>query len=515
MLRSPTATFVLAALAVLAGLYGWLRPLDHSLQDLRFLLTQREPAGDILLVDIDAKSLMAEGQWPWSRKLHAKLVDDLRALGASEIAFDVDFSAHSSPEDDTAFAAALERAGGTVILAALDQKDTAQSGAATLVHNRPLEAFARHAWIASLNVDVDPDGKVRRLSYASRSDGDVLPSLAATLGGKSGALDRSYSIDFGIRADHIDRASFVDVIRGEVGKERIAGKKVIVGATASELRDFFNVPRYGSISGSLLQALSTESIAEGRALSGTGGVASLAGIFAVSLLFLALRWAPWAYLLGLLALVSLTVEVAALAVQSMWPVIPATGAVQAALLGFALLTLVREIDFRRTLILIARNQRRNTQTILDRVVEDNFAGIVVVDEDGTVRAASRAAEQMLDASEDLVGRRAGGVFPPELCEAIRSHRRGGAPWRSACSEASRTGPQAGRRQDGRARIYRHPLAPRGRRDRRRTTVAGYVYCNADLRRRLRGALGGGAHRLPRELRYADRPSQPEPVRRRA
>ncbi len=471
MLRSPPAIFAVAAAVLAATLAGWLRPLDHALADLRFLLTERAPTGDIVLVDIDEKSILAQGRWPWPRRIHGELVDDLRALGASEIAFDIDFSAPSDPEDDAAFAAALERADGTVILAALDQKNTARLGETTLVHNRPIEALARHAWIANLNVDVDPDGEVRRLKFADQRDGKVLPSLAATLGGKAGVFDRSFFIDFGIGADRIDRVSYSDVLGGDVPRERVARKKVIVGATAAELSDFFTVPLYGSVSGSLLQALSAESVAQGRALTATGILVSLVGVIVVSLLFFFLQRVRWSYLLGLLAFASLSVEVAALAVQGVWPILPATAAVQATLAGFALLTLVREIDFRRILILIAHNQRLNAQTVLDRVVEDNFAGVIVVDEEGVIRAASRAAAQMLDPGADLAGRTASGVLPPELCEAIRS-----------AVEAARRGDWYGPKR----RELAHRLADG------RTAVLEYVVTPS----RLAGGLTGAGRKLP-------------------
>jgi diguanylate cyclase (GGDEF)-like protein len=420
MLRSKPAILLVALLALAATLAGWLRPVDHTLAELRFQLTARQPTDNIVLVDIDAKSISAEGRWPWPRSVHAALVDELRALGAAEIAFDVDFSAYSNPADDAAFAAALERAGGSVILAALDQKSTARPTETLVVHNRPIEAFAKHAWIASLNVDVDPDGKVRRLNYASRIDGEALPTLAAILGGRSGDIEKTYAIDFGIRADAIDRVSVVDVLRGRVAEGRIAGRKVIVGASAAELRDFFVVPVYGSISGSLLQAMGAESVAQGRALVPTGAVVSIVGVLILSLLFLGLGQAKWVPSLVLLAFASLTVEIASLAAQNMWPVMPVTAALQAALFGFALLTLLREIDFRRVLILIARNQTQNTQTILDRVVEDNFAGVVVVDERGTIRAASRKAAEILEARAELFGQQANALLPLELCDAMRN-----------------------------------------------------------------------------------------------
>ena len=268
--------------------------------------------------------------------------------------------------------------------------------------------------------------------------------------------DRSFAIDFGIRADRIDRISLVDILRGDVEKDRIAGKKVIVGASAVELRDFFNVPIYGPISGSLLQALSAESVAQGRALVETGRLVSIAGILAISLLFIFVRRLRWTYLLGLLALASVTFEAAAFAIQRGWPILPVTGAWQATLCGFALLALLREIDFRRILILIAHNRAENTQTILDRVVADNFAGVIVADEGGTIRAASRTAAEILETPAALVGRKATALLPAHLRDsmqtAIDAARRG--EWRDAKPRVYHH-----RRRDGQPAVLEYVVTP--------------------------------------------------------
>lgn len=52
---------------------------------------QRGPAS-VVVVDVDDESLRHVGQWPWSRRTMATLVDGLRALGASVIGFDMVFS---------------------------------------------------------------------------------------------------------------------------------------------------------------------------------------------------------------------------------------------------------------------------------------------------------------------------------------------------------------------------------------------------------------------------------------
>jgi len=412
---------VFVALLALAGAQaGWLRPLNDWLTDRRMELLQRPPTGDIALVDIDSKSISGFGRWPWPRHVHAEIIDSLVRLDAGQIAFDVDFSAPSTPGEDRTLESALERAGGAVILPAFDQKATAKSVDEPLHHNRPLAIFADDAWTASVNVRPDADGKVRRLDYVSAIDGTPIPSLAAMLAGGATATNAPFRIDFGIRADQIDRISAIDLIEGRIARERIAGKKIIIGAEAIELRDVFHVPVYGNVSGALLQAMGAESIAQGRALSRTRPIVSGFGLAMIAGLAMYLgRRRRWTGTLAALAGVSLLIEIAALGVQRFFPIELATGACQLALGALMLFTLLREIDFRRILIAISRTRAANTQTILDRVIADNFAGVLVIDGDGNVIAASHLAEDILDAGRSLVGASAASILPAQLNAAIQ------------------------------------------------------------------------------------------------
>src|ERR1700720_3204154 len=149
-----------SALLVIAALGGWLRPLDDALTDARFAWAGRAGSGSIVIVDIDSKSLAAIERWPLPRRLYADAIDRLVGLGAAEIAFDIDFSAASTPEDDAALESSLARAGDSGILAAFDQPLTAGG---TVGGNRPIERFARHAWLANVNVPLDSAGKGRRV----------------------------------------------------------------------------------------------------------------------------------------------------------------------------------------------------------------------------------------------------------------------------------------------------------------------------------------------------------------
>ena len=399
---------------------GWLKPFNDWLTDRRMALLSRPPTGDIVLVDIDSKSITGFGRWPWPRHVHADIIDSLVRLDAGEIAFDLDFSAPSTPNEDAALESALARAGGSVILVAFDQKATAKAVGEPLHHNRPIDIFAAHAWIAGVNVAPDADGNVRRLDYAYTINGGSIPSLAAMLAGGTSKPNMPLRIDFGIRADQIDRISAIDLIEGRIARQRIAGKKAIIGAEAIELRDAFHVPVYGTVSGALLQAMGAESITQGRVLTHTRPIVSGFGLAMIVGLAVYLgRRRRFKGMLAVLAAVSVFVEAIALGVQRFFPIELSTAAWQFALFGLMLYTLVREIDFRRILIAISRTRAANTQTILDRVIADNFAGVLVIDDDGNVVAASHLAEDILDVGKSLVGASAASILPAELNAAIQ------------------------------------------------------------------------------------------------
>jgi diguanylate cyclase (GGDEF)-like protein len=420
---------VFVALIVLVGaLAGWLQSLDDALTDRRMALLSRPPDSDIVLIDIDSQSIAGLGRWPWPRHVHADIIDRLVRLDAAEIAFDVDFSAPSLPNEDAALAGALQQAGGSVILVAFDQKPTAKAVGGLLHHNRPIDIFAANAWVASVNVELDPDGKVRELAYASDVGRGPMPSLSAMLAGGAGQPNAKFRIDFGIRADRIDRISALDLLEGRVPKDRIAGRKVIIGAEAVELRDTFNVPVYATVSGALLQAMGAESIVQGRALTRTSPIVDGLGLVAIAGMAACLgRRLRWKGTLATFAAFCVLIEAAALGVQRLYPIELATAAWQLALAGLMLVTLVREIDFRRIIIAIFRTRAANTQTILDRVIADNFAGVLVVDAEGSIIAASRIAGDILGMDGNLVGANAADTLPADLNAAIREAANG-ANW---------------------------------------------------------------------------------------
>lgn len=425
-------TLRLAAIGLVCVLLrlGVLGPLQSTIEDHRFDLLRRQPTGHIVLLDIDEPSIRAVGVWPWSRSVHAAIVDKLRLLQAADIAFDVDFSSPSLSEGDTEFEAALKRADGSVMLAALQQAAVLGSGkGATVVASRPLDRFAANAWEGSVDLWPDPDGRIRRFSRGEMFGTTLLPSLAALLGAVPEVTNGRFTIDYGIDAGRLRHVSVGAVLDGTVDPSLIKGRSVIVGASALELRDFFQAPRFGSMAGSVVQAMAAESLLQGRALQPTCLPTTLIlAAVVLGLVCLGGKRLPYAPFLALCLGTAILVEAGALWVQAGRPIVIDTAPIHAGLIAFVLVAVSSEVADRRVKLLAARRGANQLRTILDRVVADNFAGIVVADQNGTVRAVSEAAIAILGPRAIAgVGRRFRDVLPSSLAEQVATsltHARG-------------------------------------------------------------------------------------------
>src|SRR5512134_1758067 len=147
---APAAIAILTALLVTA--LGWIEPLEHKLMELRFWLADHQATGEIVVVELDNKSLEAMGVWPWPRERHAALIDRLQRAGARGIALDIDFSSASTPDGDAALAGALARAEPPVVLPVFKQYASLERRADQLRYTAPLPQFAEQSRLATRNL---------------------------------------------------------------------------------------------------------------------------------------------------------------------------------------------------------------------------------------------------------------------------------------------------------------------------------------------------------------------------
>ncbi len=311
-----------AAVAALVGLFyaaGLFAPIEDRLISARAQMLSRAPSGQVAIVEIDARSLAKLRTWPWSRRYHADLVRRLDAAGADMIAFDVDFSAVSDSNADQDFAEALKLA-EPVILPVFQQRASDQSDSKMTVISRPATLF-KSAWVGGVNVFPDHDGTVREYAAATLIGGKIQPSIATLLAQNSQLSDRSFQPDWAIDARRIPRISFIDIIEGKVPANAIAGKRIIIGATAVELGDRYTVPRYGIVPGVVIQALAAESLLQHRALMRTGALPTLGGVGLIALILSVVTFRRFAFSFGLTLGICLVILLAIpIFVQARWPV---------------------------------------------------------------------------------------------------------------------------------------------------------------------------------------------------
>lgn len=330
------------------------RALDTAILDWRFRIHTAAPSGNIAIVSIDAPSIEKLGVWPWPRTIYAQLLDKLRAAGAVDVAFDVDFSSRTTPAADAHLAEALKAFGGSAVLPIFKQIVRGADG--PRAHSStPLPEFSESAWLAAVNI-VPDQGIARTYPLGETIDGQWYPSLATMLTGYLGEGSHSFTLDFGIDPRRIPTYSVADVLAGRVAAE-LKGKRLIVGATAIELGDRFTVPRYGTIAGVELQALAADAILSRRMLRGTSSVVTGVGLVAIMLLGFVLIRIRSALPASLLMLaVAAGIELTAVLLQQNAPVIVQTSFWHVAIAAYIVAFWLHELDLRGLVAAVAQKK---------------------------------------------------------------------------------------------------------------------------------------------------------------
>ena len=246
-----------SAVVILLVLSGITWRADTALYD---LLVQRSAhAADerILVVAVDEKSLAELGRWPWSRRVHAQLIDALSASGAKSIALDILLSepALYDPEGDALLTQALTRSHKVVLPVFAEPQQ--QNG--PLVELLPIPEFAASAAaLGHVDMALYSDGVARSMFLRAGLGTPHWPSLALALhqlgnepGGSDGNLPGLRNPQAGTVApqdwvrDHevlvpyvnpphgFKRVSYSDVLNDRVPAAQLKDRWILVGVTAA------------------------------------------------------------------------------------------------------------------------------------------------------------------------------------------------------------------------------------------------------------------------------------------
>jgi signal transduction histidine kinase/CHASE2 domain-containing sensor protein len=384
-------------------LLGVFAPFDRFLLDTAYSLSSRRATEDLLIVEIDGRSLKALNSWPWPRSYHAALLDRLHGAGAASVVFDIDFSSASTSVGDRAFAKSIAAADGTVLLPSFIQNRGATEDAAA-DGTLPLDIFRKNARVGLVNMFPDPDGLLRQYYLRQSSDGTSIPSMVAQLApGHLSAPDIFY-IDFGIRPETIARLSYIDVLIGKFDPKLVSGRRVLVGATAAELGDRYLVPRAGVMPGVVVLAMAYETLVQNRAITALQPGWGLLGLGATVWLSFMLMRGGWRRAFGAGVGLAIFILAGRYALQSAFAL---SADVVCWLVSVAIclvVALIWEAKKLAMMTLLQREASRRQEAFTRSVFLDSSEGILVVNAEGVIEAVNPAAQRMLLSQPDtLVG----------------------------------------------------------------------------------------------------------------
>ncbi|MDI1300071.1 CHASE2 and HATPase_c domain-containing protein [Methylotenera sp.] len=257
---------ILALIASVLAYSGLLVRFDTLHYDLGRYLTFKPAPADIVIVAIDEASLKSIGRWPWSRNVHADLVNKLKQEQARVIGLDIIFSEPelSNAKADQALTQAIEKA-DNVVLPVLFEEPYKGS---PIKQSVPLESFALHAAaLGRVHVPLDADGIARSIylweglgsaslqhfsqavlqaakelpSNINLFPTDVLTKTTLTQSDSLISLDER-RIKFLGPPGHFQRISYINVLTGEFPAHFFKDKIVLVGATAVGMGDVLPTP---------------------------------------------------------------------------------------------------------------------------------------------------------------------------------------------------------------------------------------------------------------------------------
>ena len=271
----------LTGLGVVAYATDALEQLELDTIDARFSIRDEDPPpDDLVVVEIDDVTFdELEMRWPFPRRLHGKVIDQIVADKPTAIGYDVQFSEPSDDFDsDLALAEAIADAKGRIVLATTETNRKGEGkflGGPQEVLEEDLGATFGNGLFPN-----DSGGVIRRMSYSIAGMKTLgVATVEAGTGeevdpGPAGDEDGTW-IDYRGPPNTIESVSFSRVARGKTPDGFFRDKYVLVGPSAPSLQDIHPTSMAGTdlMAGAEIQANAIDTVRRGFPLtSGPGGL---------------------------------------------------------------------------------------------------------------------------------------------------------------------------------------------------------------------------------------------------
>ena len=327
---------------------GVLAGLEDASTDQRLRLRPAKAPADVVLVALDERSFDLLGERPpIPRSLHARLLDRLRRFQPRVIAYDVQFTEETKPDEDLALYDAVSRARPVVLVTA----DVEEDGD-TRVLGSTANVEQAGGFVASSRLPLSRGGVYRRVTRRALGL-ESLAFVAARVAGRPPAPDIGRDgllIDYAGPPGTVRRVSFADVLDGRVPASVFRGEAVVVGVTAVSEGDQHRTPMAGSelMAGSEIQANALSTVMRGVPLRDGSAwlTAALVALFAALGHALASRLGP-AWILATTVLGLAVIAVGSYVVLRAGVLMEVAGMAAALVVGVAVGAIARQLRARR------------------------------------------------------------------------------------------------------------------------------------------------------------------------
>ncbi|WP_350283127.1 EAL domain-containing protein [Nitrosomonas sp.] len=427
IISTPKLRAVLLLVIVgLLSVSGWLQRFDWLVYDEIISRQSFQPDSDIVIVAIDEESLRAIGKWPWSRELYAELIDRLSQVGSNVVALDLLLSEPDSdhPEADKRLKTAIFTHRNVVLPVAPAQN--ASGDKFFLI--QPLASLQRRAILGHVDIELDRDGVARRTFLYAGIDIPAFPALGLVLADKGSLSNRMHPLsqmpgadktvvntgNSWVRSREImvpfagppgtyPRISYARLLNDDELLDDLRGKIIIVGMTATGLRQGFLTPvsltRNNYMSGVEWHASVADMLRNGRSIYPVPEMVTIVvTVLWVLAVLLVVNVAP-GWFRSLVLLVSLAAGVGLvmvlLSVFHIW--LPPGTALTGTLAVYPLQSWQRINEFIQSQFI--------TGSCLQAVFDSVQEGVITVDARGNILYLNQESEHILGArSEYLIGK---------------------------------------------------------------------------------------------------------------
>ncbi|MBN2008989.1 CHASE2 domain-containing protein [candidate division KSB1 bacterium] len=328
MSRMKIALLVICTLILMIIIFiEPLRFLDNLFYDLNFAFSPKVASDSVAVVAFDSKSISTVGGWPWTRSKLAEVIDKIDALGPRVIALDILLPKRDGEVHNNALAASLDRAGNCVVPFRAVRFSQSEITAPAIpesvfryrflrlknqqqlksIHFYEISGFdasdpmftqySRYSGFLNVSTS-NTSQKIREVLHVIRAGDEYFPSFALAsvamyrglkpdefildgkakvwLGDKSipfSSYAASSFINFRSQDKPIVTVSALDILNGNVPREKLEGKLVFVGVDDPAAgSDFFTTPIASQYPGVKVWATAALDIFENSWLKKGGGL---------------------------------------------------------------------------------------------------------------------------------------------------------------------------------------------------------------------------------------------------